>query len=107
MMDEKKPSEMMPPPPQVQVIILEEIVLYSARRLIGSRIIESAAYCNQILLAPMYINNTQYTSVNCILLFLLSLLCWPKAILLSGGHCILCRAVRATQCNLWLIFSSA
>ncbi len=26
--------------------------LYSVRRLIGSRIIESAAYCNQILLIP-------------------------------------------------------
>ncbi len=37
---------------------------YSARRLIGSRIIESAAYCNQKLLAHLYINNTQNTSVN-------------------------------------------
>ncbi len=36
-----------------------EDVNYSARRLIGSRIIESAAYCNQILTAqPLY---QQYT----------------------------------------------
>jgi len=37
---------------------------YSARRLIGSRIIESAAYSNQILMAPLYFNSTQNTSVN-------------------------------------------
>ena len=37
---------------------------YSARRLIGSRIIESAVYCNQILLVPLYLNSTQNTSVN-------------------------------------------
>ncbi len=29
---------------------------YSAHRLIGSRIIESAACCNQILLVPLYLN---------------------------------------------------
>jgi hypothetical protein len=34
----------------------------SARRL--SRIIESAAYCDQILLAKVYINRAQSTSVN-------------------------------------------
>ena len=61
---------------------------YSARRLIGSRIIESAAYSNQILLVPLYLNSTQNTSVNWIIRLMLSLLCWPKAILLSGGHCI-------------------
>ncbi len=60
---------------------------YSARRLIGSRLIESAAYCNQILMAPLYFSNTQNTSVNWIIRLLLSLLCWPKVILLSGGHC--------------------
>ncbi len=37
--------------------------MYSARRLIGSRIIESAAYCNQKLLALLYLNRTQNTSV--------------------------------------------
>jgi len=36
---------------------------YSARRLIGSRLIESAAYCNQILLVPLYPNSTQNPSV--------------------------------------------
>ncbi len=60
---------------------------YSARRLIGSRIIESAAYCNQKLLAHLFLNSTQNTSVNWIIRLLLSLLCWPKVILLSGGHC--------------------
>ena len=34
-------------------------VIYSARRLIGSRILESAAYCNQIWLIPFYLNSTQ------------------------------------------------
>ena len=62
---------------------------YSARRLIGSRIIESAAYCNQMLLVPLYLNSTQKPSVNWIIRLMLSLLCWPKVILLSGGHCIL------------------
>ena len=61
---------------------------YSARRLIGSRIIESAAYCNQKLLAHLYLNSTQNTSVNWIIRLLLSLVCRPKVILLSGGHCI-------------------
>ncbi len=37
---------------------------YSARRLMGSRIIESAAYCNQISLSQVYINRAQNTSVN-------------------------------------------
>ncbi len=61
--------------------------IYSARRLIGSRIIESAAYCNQILLDPLYINSSQNTSVDWIIRVLLSLLGRPKVILLSGGHC--------------------
>jgi len=30
---------------------------YNARRLIGSRIIESAKYCNQIMLVPLYLNS--------------------------------------------------
>ncbi len=51
---------------------------YSARRLMGSGIIESAAYCNQISLTQVYIN----------IRLMLSLSCWPKVILLSGGHCI-------------------
>jgi hypothetical protein len=62
---------------------------YSVRRLIGSRIIESSAYCNQIFLVPLYLNSTQNTSVNWISWLLLSFLCWPKVILLSGGHCSL------------------
>ena len=37
---------------------------YSARCLIGSRIIESAAYCNKILLIPLHLKNSQNTSVN-------------------------------------------
>ena len=57
-------------------------------RLIGSRIIESAAYCNQILLVSLYLNSTQNTSFNWIIWLLLSLLCWPEVILLSDGHCI-------------------
>ncbi len=40
---------------------------YSARRLMGSRMIESAAYCNQISLAQVYINRAQNTSVNWII----------------------------------------
>jgi hypothetical protein len=32
---------------------------YSVRRLIESRIIESAAYCNQTWLGPIYKSNTQ------------------------------------------------
>ena len=35
------------------------LISYSARRLIGSRIIESAAYCHRILLVPLYLNSTQ------------------------------------------------
>jgi len=34
------------------------ILIYSARRLIRSRLIESAAYSNQILMALLYFNNT-------------------------------------------------
>ncbi len=60
---------------------------YGARRLMGSRIIESAAYCNQNLLAHLYLSSTQNTSVNWIIQLLLSLFCWTKVILLSGGHC--------------------
>jgi len=61
--------------------------IYSARRLMGSWIIESATYCNQILLAPLYLNSTQNMSVNWIIRLSLSLFCWPKVILLSGKHC--------------------
>ncbi len=58
---------------------------YNARHLIGSRILKSAAYWK--LLAQLYLNSTQNTSLNWIIRILLSLLCWPKMILLSGGHC--------------------
>ncbi len=43
---------------------LNNLLNYRARRLIGSPIIESAAYCNQKLLAHLYLNSTQNTSVN-------------------------------------------
>jgi hypothetical protein len=61
---------------------------YSARRLMESWLIESAAYCNQIFLAQFYINNSQNTSVIWIIRLLLSLLYRPRVILLSGGHYI-------------------
>ncbi len=64
---------------------------YSARRLMWSRLIESAAFCNQIWLAQLFINSAQNTSVNYIIRLLLSLLCRPKVILLSGGHCTIIR----------------
>ena len=62
---------------------------YSSRRWIGSQIIESSDYCNQTLLVPHYLNSTQNTSVNWIIRILLSLLYWPKVILLGGVHCTL------------------
>jgi hypothetical protein len=51
----------------------------------GSLLIESAAYSNQILLAKSYLNNAQNTLVNRIIRLLLSLLFRPYVILLSGG----------------------
>ncbi len=54
---------------------------------IRSRIIESTAYCYLKLLVHLYLNSTQNTSVNKIIWLLLSLIRWPKAILLNGGHC--------------------
>ncbi len=41
----------------------KKILKYSDRRLMGSRIIESAAYCHQISLVQVYINRAQNTSV--------------------------------------------
>ena len=55
--------------------------------LIGSRIIESVACCNQVLLTRLYLNSAQKMSVNWIIRLVLSLLCWPRMILLSGRHC--------------------
>ncbi len=69
--------------PQEVTELLVSYVFYSARRLI-----ESPAYCNQKLLAILYLNNVQITSVNWINRLLLSLICWTKMIPLSGGHCI-------------------
>jgi hypothetical protein len=37
---------------------------YSSRRLIVSRIIESAAFCYQTLLDHLYLDSTQNTSIN-------------------------------------------
>jgi len=34
-------------------------IVYSTRLLIGSLIIESAAYCNKILLPPLFLDRTQ------------------------------------------------
>jgi hypothetical protein len=48
-------------------------LIYIASRLIGSRVIESAAYCNQKLLAHLHLSSTQNTSVNWIIRLLLSL----------------------------------
>ena len=70
-------------------IIIKIQVIYSAHRLIWSRIIESAAYCIQILLVRLYPNSTQKGRLNWISQVLLPLLCWPKVILLCGGHYII------------------
>ncbi len=52
----------------IDIIIIETsrmITLNGYRaRLIGSRIIESAAYCNNILLTHLYLNGAQNTSAN-------------------------------------------
>ena len=39
-------------------------------------------------MVPLYLNSTQNMLVNWIIRQLLSILCWPKVIILSGGHCI-------------------
>ena len=87
---------------------------YSAHSVIGSRLIESAAYCNQILLVVLYLSSTQKT-INFIVRLMLSLLCWPKLILLSGGHwiniskylvgsfCLKCSLLWFCRCGLFLI----
>jgi len=59
---------------------------YSTRRLIGSRLIESAAYCNYKLLVPLFPSSSLNMSVNWISWLLLSRLCRPKVIPLSGWH---------------------
>jgi hypothetical protein len=51
-------------PLQKVIDIVRHNNMYSARRLMGSRIIESAAYCNQISLSQVYIDRAQITSVN-------------------------------------------
>ncbi len=61
-------------------------ILLIIRRLIGSRIIESANHRNNKLLVSLFLSNMQNT-VNWISRLLLSLLYWPEVILLSGGHC--------------------
>jgi len=53
---------------------ISQAPLYCARCLIGSQIIESDAYCNQIMLVPLYLNSTQNALVNWIIRLLLSLL---------------------------------
>ncbi len=61
------------------------------RRLIGTRVIDSSAYCNQISLVPVCLNSTRNTFLdNWIIRLLSSILCWPKVILLCGGHCFTC-----------------
>ena len=44
-------------------------------------------YCNHILLVPFFLNSAQKNVNNWIIRLMLSLLCCPKVILLSGGHC--------------------
>ena len=39
-------------------------------------------------MVPLHYNSTQNTSVNWIIRLLLSILCWPKVILLCSAHCI-------------------
>ncbi len=70
---------------------------YKARRLMGLQIIGSAAYCNQIWQAHLYINSAQSSSINGIIRLLLSLSFWPKVILLSGGHCF-----RVNSSGFWI-----
>ncbi len=79
---------------QFKLKVWNHVLNYSASRLIGPRIIESAACCNKNLLAY-----TQNTSINWIIQLLLSLLCWPKVILLSSGHC----SSNGLSCNHWLM----
>ncbi len=50
-----------------------DVHFHSARRLIESLIIESAAYCNQKP-PPLYLNSKEYMSVNWIIWLILSLL---------------------------------
>ncbi len=69
------------------LLVFDLISKYSARRLIGSRLTESAAYCKQKMIAHLYPNSTQNTSVNWIIRLLLSLFWCPKVILSSGEHC--------------------
>ncbi len=68
-----------------KMFILTDTNKYSAHPLIGSRIIESVAYCNQKLLALSYPNSTQNTSVNCIIRLLLSLFADPKWFYWAAG----------------------
>jgi len=76
---------------------------YSAHRLIGSRIIESVAYCNQIMLVPLYLQRKQNMLGNWIISLLLSLLGWPKVILLSG-HNVLIFSKGPLNCrNFWVV----
>ncbi len=72
---------------QIKLILIVLAIIYSARRLMGSQLIESAAYCNQTWLAKLYINSAQNTLVNWIIQLLVSILCQPKVIPLSDGHC--------------------
>jgi hypothetical protein len=48
----------------VVIHILNFSTMYSARRLIGSRIIESVPYCNHKWLSLLYLNSSQNTSVD-------------------------------------------
>ncbi len=48
----------------VKILFVWQHILKQKRSLIGSRIIESAAYCNQTLMALLYLYSTQSTSVN-------------------------------------------
>jgi hypothetical protein len=69
-----------------QRVITISFELYCARRFIESRTIESAAYCDQNFQILLNLNSKQKMLVNWIIRLLLSLLCRPKVIILSGGY---------------------
>ncbi len=48
----------------VAVVVVVVFMVYSARHLMGSRLIESASYDNQILLVQSYLNSAQNTLAN-------------------------------------------
>ncbi len=60
------------------------IQIYSALTFIGSRIIESAAYCTQKLLVHLYLNSTQNPSVSLVIVITFML---TQSDFIKRGHC--------------------